>query len=99
MTQQVMQILDIHNGMSRRSTEEPAEPEDESLIVNLLACFYLCLKSENRINEMRFDSFIQLCARLHSFRVLEKFIKPLINCPLEYFGSAEDAKKIYVLCE
>ena len=99
MTQQVMQIFDIHNGMSRSSNDESVEPEDETLIVNLLACFYLCLKSEHRINEMRFDTFIQLCARLHSFRVLEKFVKPLTNCPLEYFGSAEDARKIYVLCE
>ena len=95
MTQQVMQIFDIHNGMSHSSDEEPTEPEDETLIVTLLVCFYLCLKSDNRINEMRFDTFIQHCARLHSFRVLEKFVNPLINFPLEYFGSGEDAREIY----
>ena len=59
MTQLVMQVFDIHLSTTRSS---PEEPEDEELIVQLLACFYLCLKAEHRINEMRFDSFIQHCA-------------------------------------
>ena len=31
--------------------------------------------------------------------MLENFLRPLIKSPLEYFGSAEDARKIYVVIE
>ena len=77
MTQLVVVIFDFHVGMSR-SSDDPIS-EDEELVCHLLACFYLCLKVDHRINEMKFTAFIKRCAMLPSFRVLEQNLVPTSN--------------------
>ena len=96
MTQLAMQIFDIHVGMTR-CRDGPIN-EDE-LIFSLLACFYLCLKSENRIYTMGFITFLKYCVSLHSFQALAKFLAPKNEHPLECFDSASDAKIAYVIIE
>ena len=97
MTQLAMQIFDVHVGMTR-CNEGPIR-EDFIIIVHLLACFYLCLKSEHRINSMGFVTFVQYCVSLPSFQALAKFLEPNTVNPLECFGSASDAKMTYLLME
>lgn len=100
MTQLVMIIFDFHVGMSH-STDEPVS-EDEELICHLLACFYLCLKVDHRINEMKFTAFIKRCALLQSFRVLEQHLVPLqsTNRPLGWLIDFGDSgQDLYVLLE
>ena len=96
MTQLVMQIFDIHVGMTR-CKEGPIH--DDELIIHLLACFYLCLKSEHRINAMGFVTFLKYCISLPSFRALAKFLAPNKENPVECFDTASDAKITYVLIE
>lgn len=84
-----------------RSSDDPIS-EDEELVCHLLACFYLCLKVDHRINEMKFTAFIKRCAMLQSFRVLEQHLVPTSNIsrPLGWlvdFG--DNGQDLYVLLE
>ena len=99
MTQLIMLIFDYHVGMSH-SSDEPIG-EDEDLVIHLLSCFYLCLKVDHRINEIKFTSFIKRCAMLQSFRVLEQHLVPLANMnqPLGWLLGCGDMQDLYVLLE
>ena len=99
MTQLIMLIFDYHVGM-QRSSDDPIS-EDEDLVIHLLSCFYLCLKVDHRINEIKFTSFVQRCAMLQSFRVLEQHLVPLsnINQPLSWLLGCGDMQDLYALLE
>lgn len=84
-----------------RSSDDPIS-EDEELVCHLLACFYLCLKVDHRINEMKFTAFIKRCAMLQSFRVLEQHLVPTSNTnrPLGWLVDFGDiGQDLYVLLE
>ena len=44
--------------------------QDEILVYHLIACLYICLKTESRVRGMNFYTFIAICNRLPSYTVL-----------------------------
>ena len=50
--------------------------EDEILLYHLIACMYICLKIESGFCGMQFKHFLNLCAQLPTYDLLQRHLAP-----------------------